>query len=46
MSKELRAKRMLEGKRGTMARAQKGVTAWYILGTTSSWALPEYRVCG
>lgn len=32
VSKELCAKRMLEGKRGTMVRAQKGVTGWYVLG--------------
>lgn len=29
-----------------MARAQKGVTAWYVLGNTGSSVLPEYRVCG
>lgn len=46
-SKELHAKRILEGKRGAVARIQKGVRmSCYVLGTTSSWALPVYRVHG
>ena len=28
-----------------MTRAQKGVTACYVLGTTGGSVLPEYRIC-